>query len=155
GAPGPAVDPRRARRPGGDPRHLGDRAGRRGCDHRRIAMSVHLARGPLTAALLTQLTELGKPVGDAIKPPEGGWQGQPNAPESTFVPYLVLTPQTAMVSSGSLGASQSEWRVPYTLASYGVRRDQCEWMADTARAYLNAQLRRQRLVLGAGTFTVQ
>jgi hypothetical protein len=116
-------------------------------------VSAELARGPLTDAVIALLAELGKPVGDGVLPADAGWQGQLNAPGSTFVPYLVVATLTAARSSGSLGAPQSEWQVPYSVQSYGATRAQAEWMADQARTAL-AGMRGQVYQLGARNFKV-
>lgn len=111
-------------------------------------MATTLARGPLTQALLDTLTaSLGKPVGDGQAPAAGGWRGDPNAPTSKFVSYVVLIPLPAQNSSGSLGDSQSEWRLGYQLVSVGIRRDQVELISDRSRGLLDA-LRGQKLQLG-------
>lgn len=117
-------------------------------------MTAGIYRGPLTDALLLALADVGKPIGDGYRPAGSGWQGQPNAPGSEFVPYLVLTASTSTRSSGSIGASQSEWQMNYLVSSYGVTRPQCEWMADHARDLLGA-LARTDVVLGPHTYRYQ
>ena len=37
------------------------------------------------------------------------------------------------VSSGPFADTQADWQVSYTMTSFGVSRQQCEWMADKAR----------------------
>lgn len=118
-------------------------------------MSTTLHRAPVTAALLSLLALTNKPVGDAIMPANAGWSGnQPNKDGSNFTPYVVLTPGSATASSGSMAMPQADWRMPYSLSSFGVSRQQCEWMADRAR-YTADGLKGQTLDLTTGTFRVQ
>lgn len=98
-------------------------------------MSTTLKRGLLTDILLTTMASgTAKPVGDTVIPPGGGWAGHPNA--SNWMPYTILSPLSATRSSGPLAHSQSEWQMPYAITAYGIRRDQCELMADNARVSL-------------------
>ena len=92
-----------------------------------------LRRRFLTNLVLERLETTGQPVGDAVSPAKGGWQGQPNVDGSNFVPYVVAMPAAASVSGGPLADTQADWQCPYTLTSFGVSREQCEWMADLAR----------------------
>lgn len=120
-------------------------------------MTTSLRRGELTGQLLVTLRTLGKPVGDGRAPRKGegaGWDGPPNLPTSTFTPFLVLSALTAGRSSGPFGDPQGDWQLPYMLEAFGVDRDQCEWMADTARDSLG-QLRGSKLTLGDATYKVQ
>lgn len=117
-------------------------------------MTATLHRRPLTAALLESLLDAGKPVGDGVIPPGSAWSGEPNAPGSTFTPYLVLSTMTANTSSGPVGDPQGDWRLPYLVQSFGASREQAEWMADEARE-LAGGLRGQVLVLGADRYKVQ
>lgn len=114
-----------------------------------------IARSPLTEALLAVLAATGKAVGDGVRPlGDAGWLGEPNSPGSTFRPYLVLATLSAASSSGSFGDPQSQWRVPYLVQSFGASRQQCEWMADTARAQLQ-ELAHADLDLGGVSWRVQ
>lgn len=72
-------------------------------------------------------------IGDAEPPDAGGWDNDPNLPDSSYQAYVVLTPSTVQSGTGSVGSSTTEWRVPYTLSSYGISRAQAEWNADQAR----------------------
>lgn len=92
-----------------------------------------IARGALTAHLLTALNAASLLVGDGKAPDAGGWDDDPNSPNSNYVPYIVILPQTAQAGQGSIGDPTSEWQVPYIITSYGVGRDQVEWQADKAR----------------------
>jgi hypothetical protein len=116
-------------------------------------VSTTLQRSPLTDAVLTQLRTLGPPVGDAVIP-DSMWIGQPNLPGSFADPFAVLSTLRAGDSSGSLGDSQSDWHMPYLIESFGVSRDQCDWIADRLRNLLTA-LRGQALALGPDHFKVQ
>jgi hypothetical protein len=113
-----------------------------------------LYRRFLTQVLLDQLVTTNQPVGDAISPADGGWIGQPNADGSNFTPYVVLTPGPASVSSGPYGDTQADWQCGYTMSSFGVSREQVEWMADTARdAALT--LARKTVMLNGDGYAVQ
>lgn len=113
-----------------------------------------LARRALTSILLDKLAETGKPVGDAVAPKDGGWIGQPNKDGSNFVPYVVLIPGAANVSSGPIGDTQADWQCAYTIISFGVNRQQCEWMADSARAAA-VTLDRTTVMLNGDGYAVQ
>lgn len=90
-------------------------------------------RGPLTDVLLTAMSSVGKPIGDAEAPIEGGWQGEPNAAGNNFVPYTVLTSGVAGAPTGPIADPSADWQFGYNLSSFGVSRTQCEWMADRSR----------------------
>lgn len=113
-----------------------------------------LHRRPLTALMLTQLGSAGQPVGDSVSPPQGGWQGSPNADGSNFVPYVVLMPGPASASSGPFGDTQADWQCGYTMTSFGVTREQCEWMADKARDAA-VTLERKVVMLNGDSYAVQ
>jgi hypothetical protein len=117
-------------------------------------MSVAIARAPLTDLLLATLAGGGFPVGDSVIPPGSMWSGQPNAPDTTFTPYVVLAALTASNSAGTITAPQADWRVPYLVQSFGVSRRQAETLADRARQLL-VDLRRTVVTLGAVDYTVQ
>jgi hypothetical protein len=112
-----------------------------------------LARRELTNILLDRLAESGKPVGDAVSPKDGGWIGQPNADGSNFIPYVVLIPGAATISTGPWGDTQADWQCGYSMLSFGVSREQCEWMADTARAAA-VTLERTSYTLGSDDWAV-
>lgn len=100
-------------------------------------MSASFKRKPLTDLVLSTLaTVTNFPVGDVIAPLAGGWQGQPNNTGSNFVPYSVVVPGMATKSWGGLKIPQSDWILPYTVWAFGVRRDQCEALADLCRSAL-------------------
>ena len=90
-------------------------------------------RAPLTDALITALATVVEFVGDVTAPDDAGWQDDPGGNSSMFIPYVVLTPQPSPAPTGSLGDSQIDWKLPYTLTTYGVTRQQIEDVADEAR----------------------
>lgn len=112
-----------------------------------------IQRGPLTELVLTTLLATGQIIGDGDLP-DANWVGQPNLPGSTFEPFGVLSELTADHSEGPLGASQGDWRMPYMLEFFGVRRDQVSWIADRLRGSLDG-MRGTKLVLGVNTYKVQ
>lgn len=117
-------------------------------------MSANLYRGPLTDHLLEALTVVGKPVGDGLRPPGAGWVGQPNAPGSKYIPFLVLSSSTSTRGNGPLGKPQSDWQINYLVSCYGVQRQQCDWMADKARDVLG-DLRNTNVQLGPREYRIQ
>lgn len=112
-----------------------------------------IARGALTDHLLLALNDAGLLVGDGKAPDEGGWDDDPNNPNSSYVPYVVLLPQTAQGGNGSLGDDTSEWLVPYIITSYGIVRNQVEWQADKARLAFTASAHDQ-VTMGSETWTI-
>lgn len=120
-------------------------------------MSAQIQRRLLTNALITTLETLGKPVGDGVIPEHSGWNGAgPNAPSSSFIPYLVLTALTATPAplTGSLAEPQGDWHMPYSVQSFGVTRDQGEWMADKARTAFDV-LSKTVIALGDASYKFQ
>jgi hypothetical protein len=90
-------------------------------------------RAPLTDAIITALQTVVEFVGDVVAPQDAGWQNFPGGNDSMFIPYVVLSPQASPAPTGSLGDGQIDWRLPYTLTTYGVTRQQIEDVADEAR----------------------
>lgn len=115
-------------------------------------MSITLSRSPLTDAVLTALRAGGRDVGDG-ELPDASWIGQPNLPGSVYKPFAVLSELTADRSDGPLGDSQADWRMPYMVEFFGVRRDQCSFIADEMRGALDG-LRFSVLRLGAAYYKV-
>lgn len=113
-----------------------------------------LPRGDLTAHLLTTLAADGVLVGDAEAPIAGGWDDDPNAPTSSFVPYLVLNPMPVPDATGSIGDSAVDYRVPYSVTSVGISRNQTEFYADRGREKIVA-LERTSVTLGGGGWKIQ
>lgn len=102
-------------------------------------MPSSLSRGPITTRLLAELATEGFPVGDNASPEVPfGWQGEPNSPNATFTPWLSLSPGNAVLQAppGSLGDSQSEWRLSYAVVYAGLSRKQTEALADRMRLNL-------------------
>ena len=98
-------------------------------------MTITINRGPITLRLLDELKELNLPVGDNATPEDPhGWQGEPDADGSNFIPWVVLTPGTAPAGTGTFAESAEDWRLPYTVFYAGVSRDQVEWLADKMRS---------------------
>jgi len=96
-------------------------------------------RGVVTDWLIEFVsTELNIAVGDIEAPKNVGWQTDSAKPNAEFVPYLVSTPGTATRSSGSFGDPSMDWKLPYTLTTYGTNRRQVEDLADDVRAALLA-----------------
>ena len=90
-------------------------------------------RAPLTDAIVAALATVVEFVGDVVAPQDAGWQSHPGGNDSVFVPYVTVTPQASPAPTGSLGDGQIDWRLPYTLTTYGVTRQQIEDVADDAR----------------------
>jgi hypothetical protein len=100
-----------------------------------------IERSPFTRLCIAAIEGAGFPAAVSERPRAGGWQGDPNAPGVPFVPYAVLVPQTANVSSGPIGDPQGDWRLPYSVGTYAITGDQCEQAADRVRAVLAALVR--------------
>lgn len=116
-------------------------------------MTSPLLRSPLTAAVLAVLAGSGQVVGDG-ELPDANWIGQPELPGSIFEPFAVLSELAADHSEGPIGASQGDWRMPYMIEYFGVRRDQVDWIADRLRGAL-AGMRFSKLNLGVDMYKVQ
>lgn len=116
-------------------------------------MSQVLDRKLLTDLVLATLAPGTYPIGDAGPPDlpvdpalrHAGWNGQPNAPGSFYVPYAILTPGSISNTSGPLSDPQGDAQVPYTLAYYGVNRGQVELLGGKLRTLLLG-LRDQRFI---------
>lgn len=95
-------------------------------------------RAPITTRLMAELRELNLPVGDTHVPDATyGWQSdEPDADQSQFIPWMVITAGTAPAGTGSFGTSASEWRLPYSVFYAGVTREQLDWLADRMRVKL-------------------
>lgn len=98
-------------------------------------MPSTIQRRTITKALLDAAATQGKPIGDGEMPRGGaaGWQGDPNADGSNFVPYAVVSALQAGGGTGPLLDPQGDMIFPYAMTSYGVSREQCEWLADNVR----------------------
>ena len=95
-----------------------------------------LSKRNLTNLLLEVLAEqTGFPVGDGDHPePPYGWSGQSGVPGNSFSPYSILTPQPSGGAQGPFSDTHADWRLNYSVASFGTNRAQCEWIADSARS---------------------
>lgn len=115
---------------------------------------VTITRGPITERLIAQLASLGLPVGDNSPPTTPhGWQGEPNADTSTFIPWMSVVAGTAQAGVGSFGMSASEWRLPYSVTYAGVTRKQLDWLADKARDGL-VSIARENVLTDGGSWRI-
>jgi hypothetical protein len=113
-----------------------------------------LNRRNLTKAVIDQVAVGGKPVGDGVVPKNAGWiGGQPNKEGTNFVPFSVVSAGTSSSSSGPINDDEADWQVIYAVSSFGVAREQVEWMADTARENL-ALLRGSTIDLGGTNYKI-
>lgn len=118
-------------------------------------MPSFLPRGLLTDYLLGVLGTAGLLVGDGAAPEAGGWDDDPNLPNSSYVPYVVLNPMSVPEPSGPVGDTSSDFRAPYSVTSYGISRKQCEFYADASRKKITA-LSREVITLGSeGDWKIQ
>ena len=112
----------------------------------------------ITAALIAQVETGGKPVGFAQSPTTGGWQGQPNTDGTNFTPYTVILPNASSAPSGvyegPIDGWQADWKLSYTLSSFGVMPEQCEWMADVVRVLLD-KIVNTSITSGSNSYLVQ
>lgn len=118
--------------------------------------------GLLTGALLALLRSVevaGQPalVGDMVIPEDDrtGWSGGgPNDPGGVFTPYGILVPLDATpVPSGSFANPMRDWQTPYMVQSYGVNRDQTQWLGDRFREALQEMVHTE-LELEDAVYTV-
>lgn len=112
-----------------------------------------IQRGALTDHLISALQGVNLLVGDGKAPDDGGWDDDPNNPNSSYVPYVVILPQTAQGGNGSMGDDTSEWLVPYIVMSYGITRGQVEWQADKARLAFTTSAQDQ-VAMGSETWQI-
>jgi len=120
-------------------------------------MPSSISRGPISNRLLAELDTEGFPVGDNASPVVPyGWQGEPNDPGTTFTPWLSLTPGVASLQTppGSIGDSQSQWRLNYTIVYAGVSRKQTEALADRMRLNLT-NISRESVDTPTGKWRIQ
>jgi len=113
-----------------------------------------IKRRLLTTAVVDAIADADLVVGLANAPLDGGWQGAPNKDGSNFVPYSVVTPNTATNAQGPFGDPQADRQIPYSIASFGVLPEQAEWMADEARDAVEA-MKKTTVVLGDRSYKVQ
>lgn len=81
------------------------------------------------------------PVGDGVAPENGGWSaGQPNAPASVFVPYVVVGLGGGMAGASTLGCNEKDWNLNFYFRYYGGSRRQADWAATTGRREMHELL---------------
>ena len=120
-------------------------------------MPTSISRGPITTRLLAELETEGFPVGDNSAPSVPyGWQGEPNAPGTTFTPWLSLSPGAATLQApgGAMGDSQSSWKLSYAASYAGVSRKQTEALADRMRLNLT-NIAREAIDTSTGPWKIQ
>lgn len=115
-----------------------------------------LSRGPITDRLITELETEGFPVGDNAAPEAPyGWSGEPNAPHSTFTPWMVLGvgPGGPDSPQGAMGDTGQNWKLGYTVFYAGISRTQCEALADKMRAALT-EIAREKVSTDTGQWQI-
>lgn len=112
-----------------------------------------IERRLLTERLITKLSFAGAKVGNNRVPKEAGWIGQPNKSGTNFVPYSVVAPLSSSSTSGPVSDLQADWEMAYSVSSFGVSPEQCEWMADSSRSKADL-LRGETLNLGDASYQV-
>ena len=120
-------------------------------------MPSSISRGPITSRLLAELDTEGFPVGDNASPMVAfGWQGEPNSPTATFIPWMTLSPGNAVLlaPAGALGDSQSEWRLSYMVSFAAMSRKQTEALADRMRLNLT-NINRESVDTDTGRWRLQ
>lgn len=116
-----------------------------------------ISRGPITTRLISEMNEQGFPVGDNTTPdPPYGWTGQPNDTNTTFQPWMTISPLAAMPQrvEGALGDTGTEWRLPYGVFYAGVSRKQTEALADRVRFGL-CNIERETVASDTGNWRIQ
>lgn len=120
-------------------------------------MVSSISRKQITDRVLAELGEPGFPVGDNSAPEEAyGWQGEPNEANTTFVPWLVLTPgiATQQTPMGGMGDTGTNWKVGYNVFLAGVSRKQTEALADRIRDALT-NIVRESITTPTGSWRIQ
>lgn len=112
-----------------------------------------IERRLLTAALIAALETGGARIGNNRAPADSGWIGQPNKSGTNFVPYSVVAPMSSASSNGPISDFQADWELAYSVSSFGVSPEQCEWMADTSRSKADL-LRGEVLELGDASYQI-
>lgn len=115
-----------------------------------------LSRSAVTARLLTELKTEGFPVGDNNDPEDDyGWQGEPNSPSASFIPWMALTPGPARLNTppGAMGDTGGMWIATYNVLYAGISRAQCEALADRMRKALH-EIARESLTTQSGNWRV-
>jgi hypothetical protein len=112
-----------------------------------------IERRLLTKKFIEKLETGGAKIGNNRAPQDSGWIGQPNKTGTNFVPYSVVAAMSASSSSGPITNLQADWELLYSVSSFGVSPEQCEWMADASRIKADL-LRRETLSLGDARYRV-
>lgn len=116
-------------------------------------MNTAFYREPLTSYLIDKINDVIL-IGDAEAPKAGGWDDDPNLPDSSYSPYVVIRALTSQEAEGSYGDSNSEVVAPYSFSVYGVSREQAEFYADKVRQTI-VDLARTVVVLGPSQWKIQ
>lgn len=119
-------------------------------------MPSSLSRGPITNRLLDELAVEQFPVGDNAAPKTPyGWQGEPNAPGTTFTPWMSLSPGAATLQAPqTMADSQSDWKLAYSVSYAGISRKQTEALADRMRLNLT-NIKRESIDTPTGAWRIQ
>lgn len=113
-----------------------------------------LKRRQFTAAVVTAAEDSNFAIGLVHAPDGVAWSKEPNRDSSTFTPYGVITPGASQSPTGSIGADSEDWRLPYSIISFGVLPDQAEYVADEIRTALRS-LKNESIAAGDETYRVQ
>lgn len=116
-------------------------------------MTTYLPRSELTDFMIAELSEQIL-VGDVDMPDGGGWDDDPSLPDSSYVPYVILTPMPVSNISGPVGEPHADYRVPYSLTFFGISRSQVDGYADVCRKHL-ASITRQAIILDGESWKIQ
>lgn len=117
-------------------------------------MATSLPRAALTEYIIGVLSEV-LLVGDAEAPLEGGWDDDPNHPDSSYSPYVVLMPLNVSNMKGPVGDPHADYHVPYSLNYFGISRSQVDQYADMCREHLLTQERARVVSLSGQRWSVQ
>lgn len=92
-------------------------------------------RQPITAVLVAVLKSANFPVGNTNQPEDPyGWQGEPNAVDATFIPWMEIIPGPANPQpSQGFGDTGKNWILRYNVFYAGVDGNQTEKLADKMR----------------------
>jgi len=116
-----------------------------------------IRRGPVTTRVIQELKEEGLPVGDNQAPEDAyGWQGEPGAETSNFIPWMSVGTLTGQPQrpNGGLGDTGTEWMLPYEVFYAGLSRKHVEALADKMRAAL-VNIERELITTSTGDWKIQ
>lgn len=115
-----------------------------------------ISRGHITKYLVDTLALQSFPVGDGKAPTvPHGWQGEPNATGSHFIPWMGVQTGTGRPTGGSFGGSSTEHILSYSVEYAAVDREQVEYLADSTRKLLVNAVREDIDCGDAGTWKLQ